>query len=421
MKHIFTFLLFAIWSLGCQRDDPPTPVCSNCPPVTKDTLGMELLWKVPITSDTSWRDGERPFVYQGRVLLNERDLDNKIDYIHVLDKTDGKRLLKLRPNPSTGMISSASGMYQKENWILFTMWSEVYCFNMASLALQWETKVPRVQGIGSPHIGLYGDYVYHEHSESSIRDTFSHLVRSRITTGKWDTVFTVVNTDGFTPSLSSVNGYKHPTGDTILFFQDRAYNFDTQQGRIDMYAYNLKADTLLWKLTDFVPEQNSNVIQPPLVYNGDLYFLGAKALYRIDCLTGKVRWTRRVDNSDNTVVASMYIAEGKIFFKSVGDASLYALEPETGGILWSTPNLGYSTPYMTYSNGMLYFTSKSTGHIYGVRTKDGKKMLELTSINDTSPGKAKGNANFWFVEVDQQTGYLYANDGYFFMCYKPKS
>jgi outer membrane protein assembly factor BamB len=292
---------------------------------------------------------------------------------------------------------------------------------MIGLKPKWETSIPEGKGQGSPHISVFGDCVYHEHSESAIRDTFSYLVRTNLKIGgSWDTIFSIVNTDGFTPNLSSVTGYKHPSGDTILFFQDRSYNFRSREGRINLYAYNIKADTLLWKLTDFVPERNSNVIQAPIVYENKLYFLGSKDLYCIDVSTGKIIWNRKVESFDNVIVGSVNISDGKLFFKSVQNSSLYALDPATGAVLWVSNDLGYSTRYITYSNGIVYFASRSPNKIYAVRSSDGKKMAEFTSPNHSKPGKTKGNTTIIFVEADPKTGYLYVNDSYFFMCLKPK-
>ena len=140
----------------------------------------------------------------------------------------------------------------------------------------------------------------------------------------------------------------------------------------------------------------------PTVAGGSLFFLSAlgKAV-AMDAATGAIRWQVELlekykgENAYFGVSENPIVVDGKLIYTPGGpDASLVALDPETGEALWKTVGLGDNAAYCTprlFDNGkhrqIITLVAK---HLVGVDPATGKVLWRQPSaveydIHATSP------------------------------------
>lgn len=126
----------------------------------------------------------------------------------------------------------------------------------------------------------------------------------------------------------------------------------------------------------------------PLVYDGLVFTLGAFGhLYCIELESGLPFWNRNIALEFGSPEmtwghsGSPVIAAGKLIVQPGGnDASLVALDPETGEIAWKTPGIaaGYSSFVAGTFGGVEQVIGYDAISLGGWRAKDGKRLWTLT-------------------------------------------
>ena len=198
----------------------------------------------------------------------------------------------------------------------------------------------------------------------------------------------------------------HPGGDSILVFQNRQVNFLTSDGKVDLYAYNINQDTILWRTDDITANGNSS-IQPPIVYEDKVYFQGGFYISCFDALTGELIWMRDdfSARSEHFFVSNMVAADGILAAKADNDF-LFGYDANTGETIWKQTDVGASSSEMIYHDGKVYYTA---GKLYAIDIRTGNIHWALSSPNPNT-GFSAG------VAIDKTFNYLYANDRFYAMC-----
>ena len=60
-------------------------------------------------------------------------------------------------------------------------------------------------------------------------------------------------------------------------------------GRVDLFCWNMTADTLIWQIPEIDPYGNSSVCKP-LYHDGLVYFRGFQTLHAVNVETGEQVW-----------------------------------------------------------------------------------------------------------------------------------
>jgi len=120
----------------------------------------------------------------------------------------------------------------------------------------------------------------------------------------WEEVYEVHtnDVDGSRPSMNSMNNWVDPiTNDEILVFQHRM----SFPRRIDILAYNLTADSILWWHKDVDPNGNSN-IQQINIFDDKVVFFSARLVHCVDLPSGNFLWQSNLNESEkrNFILAS---------------------------------------------------------------------------------------------------------------------
>ena len=244
---------------------------------------------------------------------------------------------------------------------------------------------------------------------------YSYLIMADINTGDWDTLFTLDLSDGYGPNIHPPGVMINLEGDTILYFQNRQYNFDESDGKVDLYALDITKDSLLWVQYDIDPEGNSSV-KPPLVYDNKIYFRGSRTIFCLDAFTGSILWQKDIgiDEFEDLLSSNSLIVDGKLIVKTSG-YYLYALNPGTGSEIWVNPNAGPTPTDMLYYNGALYYGSAGDGMIHVMDAQTGDAIIEFESPAENDIEIP--NAGFYnAVAIDPASNNLFTSDGYYLYC-----
>ena len=414
----YTSYLIAIlpFIFSCR---PPEEPCINCPgpPDTIQTGPFKVLWQIPLNPDTADCVSMKPVLYNGNVLYSLLFYVDGYESLRMVDEKTGKSVWSWEPI-WPGETLWRPSRFAKDNLFVMTHWGPTYCVDMNSGQNLWANNVQNGNNSGSPNLSNVGDFLYTEHSDRQILDTASYFVRANIYNGIWDTLFVLKIEDGYRPGLLPPSLWVAPQGDSILIFQNRQWNFQASDGRVDLLAYNLSTRTFEWSVKDFDIVGNSNLVTP-FIYDNKVYLQAEKKLYCFDAATGSQLWNWAAPLSwDNLMQANLIAAEGKIFVKPNNESSLYGLNLNTGQIQVFIPNAGLGQCHMVYHNGIIYYASGGNGKLCAVRPSTQEVIWNDESPNNQIPGKWRGHTVFDDLTISPELNCLFVSDHYFFMAIK---
>lgn len=396
--------------LGCDKSmlpDPPPDPCehTNCDTVPK----LEIVWKHLTEQSGKGAFAFSPYVHKGQVLYSV-NLVKKWDMLRMRDGKTGNLLWEWEdPAHSTYFSSTNQSQVHQGNIYLCTS-REVTCVDLNTGTALWKSEIPKGVCAGF-RINIIGDYVYHERSNGCDSQTEAYLVRSPLSHPQWDTLFTLPEVDGYRPSIEMPSAWVKPDGDTLLIFQGRTFNFDKPDGKVDLYALNLRTRTLEWKIDDLDRDGNSNVA-PPTVWRDRIYFQGDRFVYCIEAPTGKMLWKHEFTDWDETLTFAdlMVIEDNKLIVKP-GSGDMYAFDPLSGKIVWHIPKNAYinTGSRIVCHKGILYFCG---GSLFAVDAANGKVLWNFPFSPMNNKFTSSG------VAVNPELGLLYTSDSHWSMAVK---
>jgi outer membrane protein assembly factor BamB len=114
--------------------------------------------------------------------------------------------------------------------------------------------------------------------------------------------------------------------------------------------------SVAWQNTTAPVDGNTS---SPVLDNGVIYFGAGKSVYAISASDGSLKWTFPVGVDapyEGPFYATPTVADGKVLIGS-DDHNLYALDENTGAMLWKFPTGGPVRSAPTVDNGVIYFGS----------------------------------------------------------------
>ena len=204
-----------------------------------------------------------------------------------------------------------------------------------------------------PKISTYGDIVFMGLSPQG-HDVWGELIAYNVKTGNSKKIIHLDVIDGYEFHIYPPSVFIAASRDTVLIFQKRQYNFDKPDGKVDIYAYNMSADSLMWIIDDITISGNSST-KEGIIVNNKYLFQGSNSIHCIDILDGTILWEHQEVGGSFFMQDNLY-AEGKIFMNSEG-GKVFCYDINTGNLLWKNTT-SYSNPArggsMAYYNGKLY-------------------------------------------------------------------
>jgi outer membrane protein assembly factor BamB len=403
---VISLLLFS-----CNKgEDDLIPTPNPCDTCQVSNSKLQMVWQEPLWIDTGHYNSSDPIYWNDNVLFSAKIDGGEI--LRMRNANTGKLIWEWNEHLSPNNRFSHSKFVHKGNLIYCTS-NEVYSINLENGQTIWAYKNPT--GNGLPFISVFGDYVFHTHVSGKFPNLTSYLVRANINEGVWDTIYTIKMKDGYTPFVSPPGIWINPHGDTILISQNRSYNYPASDGQIDLIAYNMNKDSILYEIIDLDPQGDSNV-RPPLVWEDKVYFIGVRTVYCIDAPTGEIIWKKYFSEvGEHLWTCNILIAEDKLIVNP-DNQNLYALDPHTGEEIWKETNSG-STCWndMVFYEGVVYFGSWGEGRLYAVDAQTGEHIWAEQSPNKAKDSRANINTG---VAINPDLGYIYTADGFFAMCFK---
>jgi outer membrane protein assembly factor BamB len=424
MKKITTiFLLICIsfTSASCKKEPPIVPIHPSNPWDYNSKLDVK--WYTYFYSDTAGAYMHVPYPFDNHVVFCSRTIvvgdDNKGLGIGVYNKQTGEKhpLWTMDPSASLNMNINISDWLiggKSNKYALFFSGNVLNCFDLSTGSMVWSNQIK-----GSFRISSFGDYVFQSNENNA--ETLSNLVCHNINDGSFRTLYTVYMTNGYTPCIEPPSGWISPTGDTVLVFQNRQWNFPLSKGKIDIYAYNMTRDSVMWVVEDLTFDGHSSIFKP-IVAGDRMFFQGMKSNHCINLLTGKVVWSKEYPHDsqgmvqEGFAVSNNLYADGKLFSHS-GSGSVIAYDANTGVELWKTSrdydiitegNIGYY-------NGKVYFNANDKlnyqnrpNYLFCLDANSGSLIWKDSGVVQSG---MKGG-----IYIDQATGLLYAQDSYRVMC-----
>jgi eukaryotic-like serine/threonine-protein kinase len=159
----------------------------------------------------------------------------------------------------------------------------------------------------------------------------------------------------------------------------------TYVGGLDsvLYALELSSGKLKWKF-----RTNGEIRSSVSINSNSIYLSGGDGvLYCLDKNTGKVNWQfrtlggllgeRKYDFADY-FYSTPVLYQNKLFF-GAGDGRVYAINPDSGKLIWSyqANDIVHTTP--AFSDNKL-FVGSFDGHLYALNTNDGSLLWKFKSV-----------------------------------------
>ena len=409
---VVLILLELITYASCKKD--PDTVIKPKPDTPYQSI-LDVKWHRFFSSDTAAAYFLDPLLYNNYVVFCTRTIvgkKGKIGFI-VLNKQSGQRHPAWNKDPD-GIISDVDIFDfmlcgKNQNIACVTNRKSLFGFNLENGVKVWQHDY-------YPYAAIYKFTTLYDkpiHSFGPAQKKWFKLAVFNPKTGSKRVILTLNMIDNYESSILPPSSWISPNNDTILFFLTSGVNFNILDGRVDAYAYNLSADTFLWKVSDIDNNGNASFYSPIIVQN-KVIFQCNSSIHCFDILSGQMLWEHEFTDQSFTSVPNLY-AEGKVFARSHSD-QLLAFDVNSGQILWKTGayyglNTGGS---MGYYKGKLYFTG------IDMRNSNVPNLLFCLSAStgellwkDCAPEESGLKDG---IVIDQSTGYLYATDSYRIMC-----
>ncbi|MEN9612180.1 MAG: hypothetical protein RLZZ628_2994 [Bacteroidota bacterium] len=360
----------------------------------------QVIWRTPITS-------QKPFGTFVPVLINNQvaiSVDSTVSSMStpvlIFDKNTGQLLHKWADffEPTKDIIEDNT-VFCYQNKMSFATRNKIFTIDAntgKTIFKKWDdtysSGLRDVMGINEKIYRLLGNGIYDTNSEDYVKEYNTMTGDSRI-------IYTVNGKDNYTVGLRYPKFYIDQIGDTIMLIANMMYNFNTKDAKPLFIKYNITHKTVLFE-KEWVHNESGNFSAPPLINNGKVYVVLGRKIICVDLDSGETLWTRLLSAF---VVFSDPIIAQNVFYVIDENRQLYALDLNTGNILWQTEGSG-SSSNLAYLNGVIYFTGGGDGLLHAVEASNGQHIYKFKCPDEVM------NSNFWWqrgVTVDPDTKRLY--------------
>jgi outer membrane protein assembly factor BamB len=166
-----------------------------------------------------------------------------------------------------------------------------------------------------------------------------------------------------------------------------------------------------WILNDFQDEPFVGSL--PIVDNNKLYLITFKDLYCLDLANGNVLWKQSFPTQIGN--SGMVLHKDFVIVQSAFDG-MWAIDKNTGLIRWFNRDTYGSTFWLSYFDGVVYFTSTGSSRLWAVNAENGQTIWDEVSPNAYSNRTPDAGFAFSDVVIDPDRRVLYIADRYYMMC-----
>jgi outer membrane protein assembly factor BamB len=159
-----------------------------------------------------------------------------------------------------------------------------------------------------------------------------------------------------------------------LIFQNR-YTNDGNKDSSNYGLYNFSDGTWIYKNKSLFKNRPERISGNPIVLDNTLVINTTSDLYRLDLLTGEIIW--KTNYNDAFSWYGPKVADGKVFALIEGAQSrVVCHDLISGSRLWTTPVAGVIST-IEYLNGIVYFASMGDGRLYALDASNGNLLWRI--------------------------------------------
>jgi outer membrane protein assembly factor BamB len=361
----------------------------------------EPVWVSSLSTGESIRGLFPPIMTEKSVIT--LGTQNKISVLYNIEKLSGKKQWEWKDFSARGNII-IKRIHQYQNILVILDRRKLYAINTDTGKTIW---ISEVSDYTVPWISGSGQYFFY-----GLKNAF---LIGNTASGQQENVSFNLDNVLFIPPVSYI---QPETRDTLLLATGTNLIKDSL-GR-DFYktyivAYNRSKNKLLYQLIaqegNSSPDLGFPTAGLSVILGNRVYTDVGRSIQCNDILTGNLIWRRKFLGS--FYFSSIIAADGKIFGNSDDEGIMYALNPDTGDIIWQEPTSSASGD-MHYMNGVIYIVGLGDGKLHALDANTGKHIWRLTAPDSES---SKGQSSF----EDAVTGdgqYIYVRSFLNLYCYK---
>ena len=399
---------------GCEKDDIIVKRQTDDKGVV---IATPYLWKTSLHQNqpVSNRYIKNSIVYNENIAV-PRTNGTKSRMLSLINSKDGKEIWNWTDfdKDHTDYIDIYFH-YQYKNLLTYQDGGRSYCINLIDGSTHWKHR--RGKSFGS-QISSMGQY-YFTYAPVTNSDGFEEHIayKGNIHTGDIYEFLTANFTYEHPDCVRAVNWvvpvpeYKH------LLLVTYAENLPDWITQIYFGLYHTEQKEWIWdKMQINPPQPYNNVWLSPQIENNKIYAAVANAIVCHDLITGKQLWKQ---NFDWDFLFTGYILEDGRVIANNEDGHAYALDTETGTILWKVRTAGTSSR-MSYLNGMVYFVGGSQPYLFAIEASTGKIVWKINAalLGEGYGAGFRTNAVYVLPAKDDQPAKVIALSHLYAYCFK---
>jgi outer membrane protein assembly factor BamB len=203
-------------------------------------------------------------------------------------------------------------------------------------------------------------------------DFISHIIIGNIKSGDEDTLLTIkpLKKESVFPCV--IKGFENKKN-LQLIIPFLRYDSDKHEGQTFLMLYDLTKRKEIYTVP--INERNNKAggSHEPIIIKNKVILASGFLVVCHDIKSGKQLW--KTELPGDFMSSGIIYADGKII-GNCEDTNMYALDPETGKILWREKTTGTScTPF--YMNGVAYLAGNGDGLLHAVDTKIGEHLWRV--------------------------------------------
>lgn len=379
---------------------------------SSSSLPFTLVWKTLLANHPKGESiiGMDPVLYEDRVLFSS-DLSNDsvTAPVFFLDTADGS-IKDIWSDYYDGhwtyndIKARVSGDY-----LMLSSFNSINCIDMSRVETQWHGPIEW----NTPPIFIFEGYIYRGieiYNGSSVDQ--AAIMRTPVDRMDWDTVYHFTRTDYRKPLFDGLGFGYLANGDAVMVWKNRSGAYgNTAKDRTDIFAFNLSADTLMWR--DISIGVSSGYL-PLEIVNGVVYGAAYGNLFAFNLEDGTKLWESDVADfvknyqASNFDLGAIHFEDDYFIVKGSSD-EMIAVNMADGTLKWYMDGLPYNIySSITAHNDVLYIAA----HYLVVFDVQKHEILFQGDFQDGFPKMACK------IVLDPLRKRMYFHDGYYAYCYQ---
>ena len=404
MKLHYIFFLFSLYFVSCCTSLSNTKNIN--PPHFENYEGkLNVRWQKPLKKDTSLTYSIDLELFDGNILMSQRDFVN-VEKIIEISGTTGEKIWEWEDPDCNEIISDVGQVMSKNNFIV-SNGNQIFNLDLYSGKLNWKSEKISCR----PRINELDGYIYLSIHDAGMQYDTSKLIRTPIDDLAWEEVYSSTRINNFRPGIEPPVLWKNSKNESVLIFQNRSYNFHIGQGKIDLIAYNIDEKKEAWRKIDIAKTGNSSIFLP-IIYEDKVYFQSSNTIHCFNAEDGQLIWEKTFEQN-GLYTCNSIVADGKVFV-NLDNEDIVALDAKTGETVWSNPDSqSFNSGNMIYFDNFLYFISEGNSDLYAINAEDGEIKWKEKSPNEPMDNQSGFRSG---LTIDKEKRLLYAIDGLFILC-----